>query len=42
MNVVTYAFFSYALTAIISIVLIAVLVSLDKLIGGGQEEQNNG
>lgn len=38
MDVVTYAFFSYVLTAIISVVLIAVLVLLDKLIGGSQEE----
>lgn len=37
MDVVTYAFFSYVLTAIISIVLIAVLVALDKWFGGSQE-----
>ena len=38
MDVVTYAFFSYVLTAIISGVLSAVLVLLDKWLGGGQEE----
>lgn len=37
MDVVTYAFFSYVLTAIISVVLIAVLVLLDKWLGGGTE-----
>lgn len=38
MDVVTYAFFSYVLTAVISVVLIAVLVLLDRLIGGSHEE----
>lgn len=39
MDVVTYAFFSYLLTAVISVVLIAVLISLDKLLGGSKEEE---